>query len=395
MEKIPSSLDTQPIVARMDDLLERCFPSLQRLELRIVELPLIESFQSAIGKRQTRQALLVRWWSGSDAWGIAECACRPDPYYSAEYVEAALLTIETQIAPQLERNLSLAQLVKTLDRIRGWEFTRAAVLDAALDCLRRNKEGGLLLESWHASPRARIRAGVALGIYSDPKDLIGRIQQAVEDGYQRIKLKLRPGLPSGYLEQVRQDFPEIMLGLDANGSFGRTSMGELDGLQEIQPAMLEQPFPPDRLDLTQALKRSIPELRICLDESIHGVGDLSTAFLLDAIDELNLKTGRVGGELSAILVADLAEQQRVPVWVGGMFETGIGRSANLRFAAYLAGDTIHDLSPSSRYFEEDLIESPIQMDSEGWIDVPTGPPVIREELIDQLSTRIVHIRIDK
>ena len=393
MQEIQTPLDDLPIQARINNFLENRSLSLQRLELRIVELPLIESFQSAIGQRQTRQALLVRWWSGPNSWGIAECACRPDPYYSAEYVAAAWLTIETQIVPLLEQHLSLAQLVAKLDRIRGWEFTRAAVLEAALDCVRRNAEQELL-EVCHSSPKASIRAGVSLGIYADPELLLDRIRRAVKEGYQRIKLKFRPGLSPGYLRRVREYFPEIALGLDANGSFGCSSGLELDGLKEIQPVMLEQPFPPDRLDLTQDLRRSSSELRICLDESIHGVGDLKTALLLGAIDELNLKIGRVGGGLASILVAHLAQQHTVPVWIGGMFETGIGRSANLRMAAYLAGDTIHDLSPSSRYFAEDLIESPIRMSDEGLVEVPTHPPAIREGLIDQLSRRVIQIRIE-
>ncbi len=368
-----------PFARVLEELEPRRLP-LARLELLTVELPLVEPFRSAIGSRRTRRALLVRWDDGDGAFGVGECSCRPDPYFSAEYLEAAGALIADHLASRLSAGMRYGELRRETERIRGWPFAKGALLDAVHDLFRRRGEAGPL-EIWRPEGAAGVPAGISLGLPGDAASLAERVRAAAAEGYRRVKLKIRPGLDRSTLAAARDAAPGLALGLDANGSFGEDGIDELARLAELGPAFVEQPFPPERLDLARELKRRAPALTLCLDESVTGVGSLAAAHALGAIDELNLKPGRVGGELAAIAVAERAEALGVPTWVGGMFETGIGRAANLRLAARLPGAAAHDLSPSRRYFAEDLVEDPAAMDASGRVAAPGPPPRLAGERI--------------
>ncbi len=368
-----------PFARVLEELEPRRLP-LARLELLTVELPLVEPFRSAIGSRKSRRALLVRWDAGDGSFGIGECSCRPDPYFSHEYLEAAAALVADHLAPRLSPGMRYGALRREAERIRGWPFAKGALLDAVHDLFRRRGEAGPL-EVWRPQGAAGVPAGISLGLPDG--SLAERFRAAAAEGYRRIKVKVRPGLEPAALAAARAAAPGLPLGLDANGSFGEEGIDELARLAELDPAFVEQPFPPERLDLARELKRRAPALTLCLDESVTGVGSLAAAHALGAIDELNLKPGRVGGELAAIAVAERADGLGVPVWVGGMFETGIGRAANLRLAARLAGATAHDLSPSRRYFAEDLVEDPAEMDARGLVAAPGPPPRLAEERLER------------
>ncbi|RMI06652.1 MAG: hypothetical protein D6681_08400, partial [Calditrichaeota bacterium] len=178
---------------------------------------------------------------------------------------------------------------------------------------------------------------------------------------------------------------------DANGSCSQSDFSFLKELAALHPVMLEQPFPPRRLDLCWALKREFPQLRLCLDESITDMGDLITAHQLGALDELNLKPGRVGGQLTAVQMMEYCRETGIPLWVGGMFETGVGRLANLRVAARIPDAAAHDLSPSHRYFREDILIHPIQMDTDGYVHLNReAPAAINENAVERyLRQRII------
>ncbi len=347
-----------------------------------VELPLVETFRSAIGSRRSRRALLVRWHAGDGSFGLGECSCRHDPYFSHEYLEAAAALITDHLAPRLSPEMSYGELRRETERIRGWPFAKGAVLDAVHDLFRRRGEPGPL-EIWRPEGAASVPAGISLGLVSDPATLVERLGAAAAEGYRRVKLKIGPGFDFAALSAARAALPDVALGLDANGSFGENEIDQIARLAELAPAFVEQPFPPERLDLARALKRRAPALNVCLDETVTGTGLLDAAHALGAIDELNLKPGRVGGELEAIAVAERAAELGIPVWVGGMFETGIGRAANLRLAARLPDAAAHDLSPSRRYFAEDLVEDPPDMDGRGLVPAPGPPPRLADERLER------------
>ncbi|MEM1179156.1 MAG: enolase C-terminal domain-like protein [Acidobacteriota bacterium] len=362
--------------------------TLRSIELRVVVLPQHEVFRSAVGERHHRRALLVLWHDANGAVGVGECSCRPDPFYSGEFVDGAQIVLERFAQPLIAAagsrgELNLGAVEKALGRIRGWPFTTAAVLDAACDLLRRI--GGRDYLDGLAVREPRVPVGISLGLFPDTESAVRRLGEEVEQGYRRIKLKIQPGLKLDHLRAIRRRFPDLCLGFDANGSFGEDGLDFLVALAELEPAMLEQPFGPDRWDLLTELRRRSPELPLCLDESIHGLGSLRLALEIGVIDELNLKPGRVGGPAVTAALLDESRRRGLPVWIGGMFETSIGRRANLRVAARVEGATAHDLSPSSRYFTRDLVVPPVAMDADGRIELDEAPVELDRASLDELT----------
>lgn len=389
----PANLPLEsPLPASAQELLEQNIP-LRRLELRLLAIPQIEPFRSAIGVRHERRALYVRWIGPDGAWGLGECSCRPDPYFSGEFVDGAWQVIEDFIAPTLGRQGSLRERAAAVGRLRGWPFTVAAVLDAAVDMLRRQGTPDLL-DRLPGTPLRHVPVGISLGLFDTPEQAVQRVQAAVDEGYHRIKLKVSPSMNVGTVEAIRRAFPRLVLGFDANGSCSLDDLPVLERLAALEPHVFEQPFAPDRVDLCLRLKTHLPSLRICLDESITGLGSLFTAHQLGCIDEVNIKPGRVGGPLVTAQMLQACEQLDLPAWVGGMFESGIGRHANLRVAARLPNALAHDLSPSSRYFRRDVLRTNITMDDNGQVDLGDGsPPPLDEDAFDDLTLRRQEIDI--
>ena len=348
--------------------------SFERLELIEAALPQVERFQSAIGVRSERRALFIRWWDADGHWGLGECSCRPDPFYSHEFNSAAVEMVRHHAFPLIERQGTIRDLLHTLGRIRGWAFTKAALLDAALDLLRR-RDGQDELDQRDIRTR-RIPAGISLGIFDSADAAVERVGRAIQDGYHRVKMKVSPDMDIEPLAAVRQVFPRAPLAFDANGSCDIADLpGFVTALNALSPLFVEQPFPPSRLDWCAEAKNSLPELRLALDESIEDTGSLAVALRLGACDEINIKPGRVGGQFAALELMDQCATHRLPVWLGGMFETGIGRMANLRLAACVEDAVAHDLSPSHRYFTRDVVTTPLEMDADGFIPLDGEQPV--------------------
>lgn len=359
----------------------------RHIEICELAIPQVEPFRSAIGVRHERRALYVRCDDGEGHLGIGECSCRPDPYFSGEFVAGAWQVLTDFVAPSLGTAGTFGDLAQAVGRIRGWPFTTAAVLDAASDLLRRRGTPDLL-DRWPEAPLERIPVGISLGLFETPQVAVDRVQRAVDDGYHRVKLKVAPSMQVGTVEAIREAFPELHLGFDANGSCGGDDLPLIRRLAALSPHVFEQPFAPDRVDLCLELKQLLPGLRICLDESVTGFGSLAVAHRLGALDEVNIKPGRIGGPVVTLEVLELCRRLALPAWVGGMFESGVGRHANLRLAARLPAALAHDLSPSKRYFSRDILAQDITMDSDGYVDLgEQAPPSIDEDTFDQLTVR--------
>jgi O-succinylbenzoate synthase len=366
--------------------------SLARLELSVVHVPQREVFRSAVGVRRERQALFVRWVDADGAWGIGECSCRPDPFFSGEFVDGAVAVIREHVFARLPRAGTVGEVAEALARVRGWPFTVAAVLDAVFDLLRR---AGCedLLDGWPgievgSEPLSRVPVGISLGLFDSPQAAVARVARAVAEGYRRVKLKVAPTMKVATAEAVREAFPGLALGFDANGSCEEGDFDLLLRLARLSPVSLEQPFAPRRLDLHAALLERLPELPVCLDESVTGLGDLVAAHRLGALAELNLKPGRVGGQVETVRLVDYCARHAIPAWVGGMFETGVGRLQNLRVAARLPGAQAHDQSPSLRYFTRDVVRLPFTMSADGFTELGAGRPVeLDEQALAELTVR--------
>ena len=368
--------------------------TLDRLEILEVVVPQVESFRSAVGVRNERRALFVRWYDLDGAWGVGECSCRPDPFFSGEFVDGARKVLEDHLGRLLPHRGTMAEVVAATDRIRGWPFTVAAVLEAASDLLRRRGEADLL-DAWDGPRLSAVPVGISLGLFPTAEEAVARVGRAVDDGYHRIKLKISPQMDLEPLRAIRDAFPKIHLGFDANGTGRTRDVPFFVGLAELEPATLEQPFAPDRLDLCVALKEQASDLCLCLDESVASFGDLVVAHRLGALDELNVKPGRVGGPLVTARILAYCREQGLPAWVGGMFETSVGRMANLRVASRLPEAKAHDLSPSSRYFTTDVVDPPVTMDSDGTVPMGTEQPApLDESALEQLQVdrRVVQVR---
>jgi O-succinylbenzoate synthase len=359
---------------------------LARLEILHLTLPRRYTFRSAIGIRAEKQALMVRWWAPDGSWGVGEASCRADPLYSGEFIDGAVLMLRDHLAPMLSASGTIGDLAAACGRIRGWPFATAAVLSAAMDALRRQ---GIPdpIDRWSAPRRFQVPAGSSLGLFLTAEETIDAVAASSAKGYRRVKLKISPSMDLGVLSAVRTTFPDLTLTFDANGSFGPEHIDALADLSALRPLMLEQPFPPGRLDLDRRLKDAAPTLPLCLDESITDVGALYTAGMLGVLDVVNIKPGRIGGPLACDDALRWCQERGVSAWIGGMFETGVGRHANLRAASCLPDAVAHDVSPPSAYLAEDIVAVPMVLSSDGTIALDAAPVTVRWEVVDRHCVR--------
>lgn len=356
---------------------------LEKLELFIIDLPQRNAFRSGIGLRTSRRALIVKWTDQSGAFGFGECACRPDPYYSSEFLSASIQLFEQFLFPRALASKSYGELLQNMHEIRGWHFSKAALEFAMHDALRR-QHGKSLFDYWDRPRIAHIPVGISLGIQEDYASLYAKASDALEQGYQRLKFKCSPSTSLEDFQQLVRSLVIPHLSFDANGTFSTDSFEKLLGFAELAH-MIEQPFAPRELLLAAKAKQKHPLPPLCLDESVHQLADLALAHTLQSLDELNLKLGRVGGLYASMQIAEYCFQHQLPCWVGGMFETGLGRILNLEFASFLPEARAHDLSPSSRYFVQDIVQQAVDMDASGHIALTSLDNSIDEAVLKQYT----------
>ncbi|MFL5736783.1 MAG: o-succinylbenzoate synthase [Actinomycetota bacterium] len=341
----------------------------RRMELHLIALPLVRPFRTSFGEDTTKDAILLHLET-ADAEGWGECVAGPDPGYSEEFNEEAWITLREHLAPRiLDTDISTEELASAFAGVRGHPMAKATVEMALLDAELR--AAGRSLASHLGAQRDRVECGVSVGITATMEELLRQVAGYLSEGYRRIKLKIEPGTDVERVRAVRDANPEILLSVDANAAYSLEDVRVFRELDELGLLMIEQPLFYEDLLQHAKLQR---ELRtpICLDESIRSANDAAAAIELDACRIVNIKQGRVGGILEAKRVHDVALRAGVPVWCGGMLETGIGRAANLALAA-LPGFTLPgDTSASSRYFSEDLTE-PFVLEPDGTMAVPAGP----------------------
>ncbi len=360
---------------------------LHAVELRLARLPLVAPFRTAQGTEGAREALLVRVESDvGEGWG--ECVAGAEPSYSPEYVESAWLTLERFLVPALwdARDLDAAGVTRRLREFKGHRMAKAALEMAVLDVQLRAE--GVSLRSFLGGTSDAVLAGVAVGIMASVEELLEAVTAYVEAGYRRVKLKIEPGWDVEPVCAVRERFGGgLLVQVDANGSYRRTDALHLAELDRFSLLLIEQPLEEEDLLGHAALARQI-RTPVCLDESIVSADSAASAIALGACSVVNVKPGRVGGLLEARAIHALCVSKGVPVWCGGMLETGIGRAANLALAS-LPGFTLPgDISASDRYFSEDI--TPPFVLEDGRIAVPTGPGLgvqVLLPVLDALTTR--------
>jgi O-succinylbenzoate synthase len=360
---------------------------LQAIELRRVRLPLVSPFRTPLGTESVREALLVRVESDDgDGWG--ECVAGSDPLYCSEYVDAAWLTLRRYLGPRLlaAPELTATDVRPLLREFKGHRMAKAALEMAVLDAQLR--VAGVSFSTFLGGVTVAVTPGVAVGIMSSVDELLDSVSEYLDAGYRRVKLKIQPGWDLLPVEAVRDRFgDDLMLQVDANSAYRRADIDHLARLDQFSLLLVEQPLDEDDLIGHAQLARRITT-PVCLDESIVSAQSAATAISLGACSVVNIKAGRVGGYLEARAVHDVCVSKGVPVWCGGMLETGLGRAANLALAS-LPGFTLPgDISATDRYFHED-ITPPFRL-HEGTIAVPTGPGLgveVLRPVLDALTTQ--------
>ena len=340
------------------------------IELIRVEMPLVAPFRTSFGTQSTRDILLVHL-IGPDGDGWGECVAGNEPAYSSEYVDGAQDVIARFLAPRLlsELDISAERVGAVLAGFKGHAMAKASLEMAVLDAELVTR--GESFASHLGSVTESVPSGVSVGITDGIDDLLVVVGRYLDDGYVRVKLKIEPGWDVEPVRAIRKQFGyDLMLQVDANAAYTVADAHQLGKLDEFELLLIEQPLPEDDLLGHAALAREI-RTPICLDESITSSHVAAEAISLGSCSIVNIKAGRVGGYLEARRVHDVCVANGVPVWCGGMLETGLGRAANLALAA-LPGFTLPgDVSASDRYWKRDLT-APFVLEG-GRIRVPSGP----------------------
>ena len=369
---------------------------LERIELREIELPLKSPFETSFGRTTRRRILIVRAFDRGGASGYGECVASENPFFNHETIDTAWLITAKYIAPLLAaaRAGSAARVSQALDPIRENRMAKAGVEAAVWDLEARLSEKPL----WQhiGGARDEIACGVSIGIQSSPEELLDVVGRELESGYQRIKLKIKPGKDAQFVEAVRRRFPAITLSVDANSAYRLETDTPLFKLfDDYNLLMIEQPLTPGDLVDHAKLQREL-RTAICLDESIVCLANARHAHELGACRIINIKLGRVGGHSEAKDIQSFAQAHGMPVWCGGMLESGIGRAHNIALST-LPGFTLPgDVSASGRYWEEDIIEPPVTVSREGTIKAPTGHGIgyeVDEARIEALTVRRETVRL--
>ena len=339
------------------------------IELRIIQLPLVRPFRTSFGTQTSREVLIVKVVNENGTTGWAECVAMSEPLYSPEYTYACIDLIKRFLLPALKKagDFKAEDVATILKPFLGGQMAKAALETAILDAQLRDEKRSLA--AYLGATKSRVECGVSVGIANSLDALVEEVKSYVDAGYRRIKLKIEPGWDIEAVKTIRDIWPEIPLQVDANQAYSRDDGKHLAKLDEFNLLLIEQPL--DEHDiLGHALLSKEVKTPICLDESIISLQSAQDALALKATTIINIKPGRVGGYLESVKIHDLCVKNKIPVWCGGMLETGIGRAANLALAA-LPGFTLPgDTSASARYFKQD-ITTPFVMD-DGYLTVPTG-----------------------
>lgn len=362
---------------------------IEQVELHRIRLPLVAPFRTSFGTCTERETFLLRVVT-PDAEGWAESAAEPEPLYGSEFLAASELVIRDHLLPRLGAlgpRLTAALVGPALEPVRGHVMSKAVLETAILDAELR--AAGVSFAGYLGSVREAVPAGVSVGIMDSIGEMLDAVAAYLEAGYVRIKLKIEPGWDLEPVRAVRERFgDELLLQVDANTAYSLSDARHLARLDDFDLLLIEQPLAEDDLR-GHAELATVVRTPLCLDESITSARDAATAIAMGACSIINVKAARVGGYLEARRIHDVAAAHGVPVWCGGMLETGIGRAANLALAALPNFVLPGDVSASSRYYRQD-VTAPFEL-ADGHLQVPAGPGTgveIRPDALAQVTVSV-------
>jgi O-succinylbenzoate synthase len=361
---------------------------IEAITLREIRMPLVHVFETSFGRTEERRILLVTLHGGGlDAWG--ECVAGENPFYSSEWISSAWAVMVEFLAPAvLGRNFSSARECAPLfARVRGHRMAKAAIENALWTA--EALERGVPLWKLLGGTRRQIECGVSLGIQDTVELLLDKIALELGAGYRRIKVKVKPGWDLAVLERIRSRWPDILLSCDANSAYTLDDFDHLWQFDRFHLLMIEQPLWNDDFYCHARLQKQL-KTALCLDESIRHARDAEAAAELGACRIVNIKVGRVGGFSEAIRVHDVCRRHNIPVWCGGMLESGVGRAHNIALSTLDNFRLPGDVSASKRYWKEDIIEPEVEVTPEGLIhasDQPGAGYRVKQELVEKLTVR--------
>lgn len=357
---------------------------LRKLTLREIHLPLVEPFQTSFDTATLRRILLLEAdVDGVIGWG--ECTAGEDPYYCYETVETAWHILRDYLWPILRGRefASAAEVWDLFSRVRGHNMAKGGLEIAVWDA--EAKQRNLPLAKHLGGVREEISCGVSIGIQPSISELVAKVEKELAAGYQRIKIKIKPGWDIEPARALRERFPRIRLMVDANSAYTLSDAAHLKQLDAFYLIMIEQPLGCDDIYSHAQLQRQL-DTPICLDECIHDVGHARAAIETGACRIINIKLGRVGGHTAARRIHDLCQAKGIPVWCGGMLESGIGRAHNIAMSALENFSLPGDVSASRRYWQADIIQPEVEVSKQGTICVPTAPGIGYTPCLDRIES---------
>ena len=361
------------------------------IELHHIELPLVHPFETSFGRQVIRPVILVAV-RGDGLIGWGECSAMSGPWYSSETVETAWHVLRDFLIPAvLGREVtSPADVAMHVARVRGHSFARAALENAVWDLLAQAR--GASLTGMLGGKRQRVPVGVSVGIEPTLDALIACVAQYVDEGYGRVKLKIKPGWDVDVVHAVRSRWPDLPLQVDANSAYTLADVPLLRELDQFDLLLIEQPLHHDDI-VDHARLQAQLRTPVCLDESIHSPDHARWALEIKACRVINIKVGRVGGLIAAQQIHDLCADRGVPVWCGGMLETNVGRALNVALSTLPNFTLPGDISASARYYRQDIAEPNFVLNDDSTLSVPSGPGLgvrlIAERLADARLRHLV------
>jgi O-succinylbenzoate synthase len=342
-----------------------------RINLYHLRMPLLSTFETSFGRINTRDCVLVEAFA-DNLVGYGECPADRDPGYSYETTGTAWHILQDFLIPAvLGREFTSAEdLQSHLDFVRGHLMAKAGLEMALWDLLGKGK--GQSLRHMLGGVRQKVEVGVSVGLQESPRRLVEVVEGYLNQGYTRVKIKIKPGRDVSDTEHVRKAFPNLRLQVDANSAYTLESAAALSPLDDLDLLLIEQPLAEDDLWDHHQLQAEF-RTPICLDESITSSRLARQALEMKACRVINIKPGRVGGLSQGVAIHDLCRKQNVPVWCGGMLETGVGRASNLALASLPGFSLPGDISATDRYYHEDITEQRFSLNPDSTIDVPDGP----------------------
>lgn len=361
---------------------------IEAVTIREIQMPLVHFFETSFGRTYSRRILLLTvHGEGIEGWG--ECVAGEDPFYSSEWAESAWPTIARYLAPALiGKNLESARECAGLfSRVRGHRMAKGGLENAVWDA--EAKQKNVPLWKLLGGTRKEIACGVSIGIQDSVEQLLEKIQTELAAGYRRIKVKVKPGWDVNVLERIRHRWADITLSCDANSAYALDQVEHLRSFDQFNLLMIEQPLWYDDIFYHSRLQKEL-RTAICLDESIVSARKAAIALELGACRIINIKVGRVGGFSEARKIHDICKKQKIPVWCGGMLESGIGRAHNIALSTLENFTLPGDVSASKRYWKEDIIEPEVTVSAQGMIAISDKPGTgyqIKEDLIEKFTVR--------